>query len=132
VAFIGIGPVGLMAVASLKGAARIFAVGSREICQKVPKLYGATDLVNYKDGDVVGQIKEATKGQPVDKVIIAGGTLEAFEWAMKLVRPAGVISNVNYLATGDRIKINRVDWGLGMGHIKPIGGLMPGGRKNME
>ncbi|MDR0621720.1 MAG: NAD(P)-dependent alcohol dehydrogenase [Deltaproteobacteria bacterium] len=134
VAVIGIGPVGLMAVAgaNLRGAARIFAVGSREICQKVSKLYGATDLINYKNGDVVGQIKDATHGKPVDKVIIAGGTLEAFEWAMKLVRPAGIISNVNYLATGEYIKINRVDWGLGMGHIKLTGGLMPGGRKNME
>jgi threonine dehydrogenase-like Zn-dependent dehydrogenase len=134
VVVIGIGPVGLMAVAgsNLRGAARIFAVGSRELCQNTAKLYGATDLINYRKGDVVGQVKEATKGKLVDKVIIAGGTLEAFEWAMKLVRPAGIISNINYLGSGEYIKINRVDWGLGMGHIKIIGGLMPGGRKNME
>ncbi|MDR0621721.1 MAG: NAD(P)-dependent alcohol dehydrogenase [Deltaproteobacteria bacterium] len=134
VAVIGIGPVGLMAVAgaNLRGAARIFAVGSRELCQKVSKLYGATDLINYKKGDVVGQIKEATHGKPVDKVIIAGGTMEAFEWALKLVRPAGIISNINYLGSGEYFKVNRVDWGLGMGHIKIVGGLMPGGRKNME
>jgi threonine dehydrogenase-like Zn-dependent dehydrogenase len=123
-----------MAVAgsNLRGAARIFAVGSREICQNTSKLYGATDLINYKNGDVVAQIKDLTKGKLVDKVIIAGGTLEAFEWALKLVRPAGTISNINYLGSGEYIKLNRIDWGLGMGHIKIIGGLMPGGRKNME
>jgi threonine dehydrogenase-like Zn-dependent dehydrogenase len=134
VVVIGIGPVGLMCVAgaNLRGAGRIFAIGSREICQQAAKGYGATDLINYKDGDIVEQVKTATHGKPVDKVIIAGGTLEAFEQAMKLIRPAGIISNVNYLGSGDYIKINRLDWGLGMGHIRIIGGLMPGGRKNME
>jgi threonine dehydrogenase-like Zn-dependent dehydrogenase len=134
VAVIGIGPVGLMAVAgaNLRGAARIFAVGSRQICQDVAKLYGATDTVNYKDGDIVRHILDANDKKPVDKVIIAGGNLETFEQALKIVRPAGVISNVNYLGTGDFIRISRIDWGVGMGHIAITGGLMPGGRKNME
>ena len=134
VAVIGIGPVGLMAVAgaNLRGGARIFAVGSREICQQAAKFYGATDVINYKDGDIVEQIMNATGGKKVDKVIIAGGDLASFEQAMKIVRPAGVVSNVNYLSTGEYIKLNRLDWGLGMAHIKIVGGLMPGGRLNME
>jgi threonine dehydrogenase-like Zn-dependent dehydrogenase len=134
VVVIGIGPVGLMAVAgsNLRGAGRIFAVGSREICQKAAKFYGATDTVDYKKGDIVQQVKDLNKGKLVDKVIIAGGDLGAFEQALKLIRPAGTISNINYLGSGEYIKVNRVDWGLGMGHIKIVGGLMPGGRKNME
>jgi threonine dehydrogenase-like Zn-dependent dehydrogenase len=134
VAVIGIGPVGLMAVAgsNLRGAGRIFAVGSREICQKAAKLYGATDAINYKDGDIVEQIMSASGGKKVDKVIIAGGTLETFEQAVKIVRPGGIVSNVNFLSTGDYIKINRVDWGNGMGHIRITGGLTPGGRLYME
>ncbi|MDR3296415.1 MAG: NAD(P)-dependent alcohol dehydrogenase [Clostridiales Family XIII bacterium] len=134
VVVIGIGPVGLMAVAGsvLRGAGRVFAVGSRKKCQEVAKYYGATDLVNYKDGDIVDQIKDATGGKPVDKVIIAGGGLETFGQAVKLIRPGGIVSNINYLGTGDAIEIPRIEWGLGMGHIRIIGGLMPGGRKNME
>ncbi|MDR1081816.1 MAG: NAD(P)-dependent alcohol dehydrogenase [Deltaproteobacteria bacterium] len=134
VAVIGIGPVGLMAVAgsNLRGAGRIFAVGSREICQEAARKYGATDVINYKQGDIVQQIREANSQKPVDKVIIAGGNLDAFEQALKLVRPGGIISNVNYLGSGDYIKISRLDWGVGMGHIRIVGGLMPGGRKNME
>jgi threonine dehydrogenase-like Zn-dependent dehydrogenase len=134
VAVIGIGPVGLMAVAgsNLKGAARIFAVGSRPICQEAAKKYGATDVINYKEGDIVQQIMEANNKKPVDKVIIAGGDLEAFEQALKIIRPGGIISNINYLGSGDYIKISRLDWGVGMGHIRIVGGLMPGGRKNME
>jgi threonine dehydrogenase-like Zn-dependent dehydrogenase len=134
VAVIGIGPVGLMAVAGsvLRGAGRVFAVGSRKKCQEVAKFYGATDIINYKDGDIVDQIKEAMNGKPVDKVILAGGGNETFAQAVRLVRPGGIVSNINYLGSGDFIKIPRVKWGLGMGHIRIIGGLMPGGRKNME
>ncbi|MDR3321294.1 MAG: NAD(P)-dependent alcohol dehydrogenase [Synergistaceae bacterium] len=134
VAVIGIGPVGLMAVAgsNLRGAARIFAVGSRPVCAEAAKKYGATDIINYKDGGIADQIKDAMKGRGVDKVIIAGGGVETFEQAIKIIRPAGIISNINYLSGGDFIKIPRRGWGLGMSHIRITGGLMPGGRKNME
>jgi threonine dehydrogenase-like Zn-dependent dehydrogenase len=134
VAVIGIGPVGLMAVAGsvLRGAGRVFGVGSRKKCQEVAQFYGATDLINYRDGDIVDQISDAMNGKPVDKVILAGGGLETFDQAVRLVKPGGIVSNINYLGTGDYIKIPRVEWGLGMGHIRVTGGLMPGGRKNME
>ncbi|MDR3072468.1 MAG: NAD(P)-dependent alcohol dehydrogenase [Clostridiales Family XIII bacterium] len=134
VAVVGIGPVGLMAVAGsvLRGAGRVFGVGSRQICQDAAKFYGATDLINYRDGNIVSQILDATGGKPVDKVILAGGELDTFEQAVRMVKPGGIVSNINYLGTGDFIRIPRVEWGLGMGHIRIIGGLMPGGRKNME
>jgi threonine dehydrogenase-like Zn-dependent dehydrogenase len=134
VVVIGIGPVGLMAVAGsvLRGAGRVFGVGSRKKCQEAAKYYGATDIVNYKDGDIVEQIKDAMGGKAVDKAIIAGGDNDTFDQAVRLVRPGGIVSNINYLGTGDFIKIPRVEWGLGMGHIRVTGGLMPGGRKNME
>lgn len=134
VVVIGIGPVGLMAVAgsNMRGAARIYAVGSRPNCVEAAKFYGATDIVNYKDGDIVAQIMEAQKGKNVDKVIIAGGGMETFEQGVKLVRPGGIVSNINYLGSGDYFKVPRIEWGVGMGHKRIIGGLMPGGRKNME
>ena len=134
VAVFGIGPVGLMAVAAsvLRGAGRVFAVGSRSKCIEVAKIYGATDIINYKNGDIVDQILEATNGKFVDKVIIAGGDVDTFAQAVRLVRRGGTISNVNYLGTGDFIRIPREDWGLGMGHITIVGGLMLGGRSNME
>jgi threonine dehydrogenase-like Zn-dependent dehydrogenase len=133
VAVIGIGPVGLMAVAgtNMRGAGRIFAVGSRQVCVDAAKFYGATDVLSYKDGAIEKQILELNRGQ-VDKVIIAGGDMETFEQALAIVRPGGIISNVNYLGAGDYFKVDRVGWGFGMSHIKYVGGLMPGGRQNME
>ena len=134
VCVIGIGPVGLMAVAGsvLRGAGRVFAVGSRPRCVEVAKSYGATDIINYRDGDIVSQINELTNSTGVDKVIVAGGDNDTFIDAVKICRPGGIIGNVNYLGNGDFIRIPRVEWGCGMGHKTIAGGLMQGGRLRME
>lgn len=134
VCVIGIGPVGLMAVAgtALRGASHIYAVGSRKNCVQAAIEYGATDIINYKNGDIVEQIMEKTQGQGVDKVIIAGGNNDTFIQAIKMLKPGGIIGNVNYLGEGDFIRIPRVEWGCGMGHKTIRGGLMPGGRLRLE
>lgn len=127
VCVIGIGPVGLMSVAgaALHGASNLYAVGSRKVCADVAREYGATDILNYKNGDIVDQIMEKTHGKGVDKVIIAGGDNDTFIQAVKMVKPGGRIGNVNYLGSGDYIRIPRVEWGCGMGHKTIAGGLMP-------
>ena len=134
VCVIGIGPVGLMSVAGAnkRGASRLFAVGSRPNCIEAAKYYGATDIINYREGDIVEQILQKTDGKGVDRVIIAGGNNDTFDQAIRMLRPGGAIGNVNYLGEGDKICIPRVEWGVGMGHKKINGGLTPGGRLKME
>ena len=134
VCVIGIGPVGLMAVAAaaIRGASRIYAVGSRPNCIAIAKEYGATDIINYREGDIVEQVMEKTHGKGVDRVVIAGGDNDTFIQAIEILKPGGVIGNVNYLGEGDYVKIPRVAWGCGMGHKTIAGGLMPGGRLRME
>jgi threonine dehydrogenase-like Zn-dependent dehydrogenase len=73
-----------------------------------------------------------TNGVGVDKVIVAGGDVDTFDSAIKSLKAGGKIGNVNYLGSGDYIKIPRVEWGVGMGHKQLLGGLMPGGRLRME
>lgn len=134
VAVIGIGPVGLMAVAGakLRGAGRIIGVGSRTACVEAAKFYGATDIVNYKYGNIVKQIMELTNGKGVDRVIMAGGGTETLGQAVSMVKPGGIIANVNYHGSGEYLEIPRVDWGCGMAHKTIKGGLCPGGRLRME
>lgn len=131
---IGIGPVGLMGVAgaNLRGASRIFAVGTRKVCQEAARFYGATDFISYKDGSIEEQVLELTNGKGVDKVIIAGGDCDTFESAVKALKAGGRIGNVNYLGEGTYVRIPRAEWGVGMGHKVINGGLMPGGRLRME
>lgn len=134
VCVIGIGPVGLMGVrgAVLRGAADIYAVGSRPNCIEIAKEYGATDIINYKDGSILEQVMDKTNGKGVDRVIIAGGDCDTFDEAIKMLKPGGVIGNINYLGEGEFVKIPRAEWGVGMGHKTIAGGLMPGGRLRME
>ncbi|HAA37853.1 MAG TPA: NAD(P)-dependent alcohol dehydrogenase [Firmicutes bacterium] len=134
VCVIGIGPVGLNAVAgaNLMGASYIYAVGSRPVCAQIAKEYGATEVINYKNGDIVEQILDLTNGAGVDKVCIAGGTVDTFSQAVKMLKPGGCIGSVNYLGSGEFIKVPRVEWAVGMGHKRINGGLTPGGRNRME
>jgi len=135
VAVIGIGPVGLMGLrgAVLHGAGRIFAVGNRPKTVEVAKEYGATDIVDYKAGDIVEQILSATDGKGVDKVIIAGGdSAHTFDQAVKILKPGGNIGNINYLNGNDTVQFSAGSWVLGMGHKTIHGGLMPGGRLRMK
>lgn len=135
VAVIGIGPVGLMALrgAVLHGAGRIFAVGSRPKTVEVAKQYGATDIIDYHNGDIADQILELTNHVGVDKVLIAGGDAEhTFEQAVRMSKPGASIGNVAYLNGHDTVKINAGDWGVGMSNIKIDGGVMQSGRLRME
>ena len=135
VCVIGIGPVGLMSVAgaALRGAAQLLAVGSRPVCAEAARRYGATSILNYREGDIVAQVMEKTNGRGVDRVIIAGGNAECtFGEAVKMLKPGGRIGNVNYLGSGENVLIPRAEWGCGMGHKTIAGGLMPGGRLRME
>ncbi|HTX61646.1 MAG TPA: NAD(P)-dependent alcohol dehydrogenase [Methanobacterium sp.] len=138
VAVLGIGAVGLCGIAGaeLRGAGRIFGVGTRPISVKVAKQYGATDIISYKDGDTADQILEATNGEGVDSVIVSGGGPEILLDAFKMAKAGSTISNNNYFGGGqgdkDTIPIPRVDWGFGMADKNLITGLCPGGRTRME
>jgi threonine dehydrogenase-like Zn-dependent dehydrogenase len=133
VVVIGIGPVGLMAVAGakLKGAGRIIVVGTRPNCVKIAKEYGATDVVSYKDGDIVEQIKSLASGH-VDKVLIAGGNAATLTQAVSMVKPTGIVASVNYYDAADTFTIPAFMWGLGMANIDIRGGFCPGGAVRIE
>ena len=135
VCVIGIGPVGLMAVAGakLKGAARIIAVGTRSTCVKLAREYGATDIVSYKEGDIVEQVLALTDGRGVDSTIIAGGSDEVFGQAIAMTCfGKGTISNVNYFGKADCLEIPKLALGRGMGGKTIHTELTQGGRVWVE
>lgn len=134
VVVMGVGPVGLMAIAGarLRGAGRIIAIGSRPAGVALAKEYGATDIVNYKEGDVLRQVYLLTQKQGADCCICAGGGDEALGQAVAMVRWGGTVGNVNYFTTYGNLPINNVRYGFGMGNKTIRGGECPGGRARME
>ncbi len=133
VVVIGIGPVGLMSVAgaALRGAGQIVAIGTRPNCVSLAREYGATDIVSYKDGDLVEQVMALTGGG-ADKVIIAGGNHESFTQAIDMTRPMGIIANVNFFDAAETLSMPSFSWGLGMANKDIRGGFCPGGAVRIE
>lgn len=134
VAVLGIGPVGLSAIAGakLQGAGKIFAVGTRPKAIEVAKEYGATDIISYKEGPTDEQILEATAGKGVDAVIIAGGGSDIILDAVRTAKAGSIVSNINYFGSGETLPICREGWGFGMADKDFATGLCPGGRVRME
>lgn len=135
VCVIGIGPIGLMAVAgaALMGASRIIAVGSRTKCVELAKVYGATDVISYKNGDTVEQVLEMTNGIGTDATIIAGGGDEVFTQAIDMTRYGiGTISNVNYYGGTGNLLFPKFSGGRGMAGKTIHTELAKGGRVRVE
>lgn len=135
VCVMGIGPIGLMAVAgaAILGASRIIAVGTRPICVDLAKQYGATDVLSYKEGDIVEQVLKLTNGIGVDSTIIAGGNAEVITQAYDMTRYGiGTISNINYFGGAGYLPVPIFSGGRGMCGKTLHMELANGGRKRIE
>ena len=132
VVVIGIGPVGLMAIAgsALRGAGRIFGIGDRPVCRQLAKEYGAEATISYRDGSTFDQLMEITGGEKADAVIVAGGNESTITEALRMLKVGGRLGNLVGQA-GD-IVISGADFNIMCGHKNVIGGLCPGGRRRME
>ena len=131
----GIGPVGLMSVVSakLRGAAKLIAVGTRPNCVELAREYGATDIVSYKDGDLIEQIMKLTDGKGADAAIVAGGGAEALNNAIAVVKAGGGnVAMLEVITETDMLNIPNAYIGGFLSHKTIRGGLCPGGRKRME
>jgi threonine dehydrogenase-like Zn-dependent dehydrogenase len=131
---IGIGPVGLMAVAAsmLRGAAKVIVVGSRPASLAAARGYGATGFINYKDGPIEDGVLALTGGKGVDRVCVCGGDGQTFAAAVKSVKPGGKIGSVISMAMTDTVQVPSAEWGFGMGDKQIVGGAMIGGRLRLE
>lgn len=135
VCVMGIGPVGLMAVAAAvhMGAAQVIAIGSRPIGVQLAYQYGATEVIDYHSGDIVKQVLEKTAGIGADSVIIAGGTDDSFPQAIDMVRyGTGTVSNVNYYGGSGALAFPKFSGGRGMAGKTVHTELARGGRARIE
>lgn len=93
VAIIGLGPIGLMAVAVSRGMAarKVIAVGHKNRYRMdLAKKVGA-NLVLKSGADLSTRVLEATDGEGVDEVLEFSGSEQAIQEAVDIVRPAGGI-----------------------------------------
>ncbi|HKL11622.1 MAG TPA: alcohol dehydrogenase catalytic domain-containing protein [Clostridia bacterium] len=93
VAVIGCGPIGLLAIASIKalGASEIYAVDIIEERLELSEDVGATHHFNSKEVDVVDEIMKVTGGVGVDAFIDASGNVHAINQGFKFLRKGGQV-----------------------------------------
>lgn len=91
VAVVGLGGVGLASVlgAVASGARNVIAVDLSAEKLALAKSLGATHTFNAADGDLVDQVKAATKGG-VEYAIEMAGSTKAFEAAYRMTRRGGM------------------------------------------
>lgn len=96
VTVIGDGAVGLLAVLSAKrlGAERIILMGRHKARTDLGVEFGATDVVPERGAEGIARVRELTRGDGTHAVLEAVGYREAYEQALGVVRPGGVISRV--------------------------------------
>ncbi|MFD3913879.1 alcohol dehydrogenase catalytic domain-containing protein [Streptomyces sp. NPDC058603] len=96
VTVIGDGAVGLMAVLSARrlGAERIILMGRHKDRTDLGRDFGATDVVTERGEEGIAKVRELTGGDGTHTVLEAVGYMSAYEMAVGVVRPGGVISRV--------------------------------------
>ena len=94
VAIFAQGPIGLCATAGarLKGAGLIIAVESDAVRAQMAKRMGADYILNFKETDVISEIKRLTDGKGVDVAIEAVGVPASFDICQNIVRPGGHVA----------------------------------------
>ncbi len=96
VTVIGDGAVGLLAVLSARqlGAERIILMGRHQDRTDLGREFGATDVVAERGAEGIARVRDLTGGDGTQVVLEAVGHLPAYEQAVGVVRPGGVISRV--------------------------------------
>lgn len=122
VAVIGDGAVGLLAVLSarLLGAERIVLMGRHRNRTDLGREYGATDVVAERGEEGIKKVLELTSGG-APKVLEAVGHLPAYEQAVGIIRPGGVISRVGVPQYQD----GPIGWSLFGKNVTLTGGPAP-------
>ncbi|MDF1704891.1 MAG: alcohol dehydrogenase catalytic domain-containing protein [Aeromicrobium sp.] len=129
------GAVGLSATIGLTllGASRIFAVESIPERQQLSRTFGATDIIDFTQGDPVEQIMAATGGEGVDAAIEAFGFPQTWEACLRVTKPGGRVSNIGYHGEVTApLQVPLDAFGLGMADKSIHSGICPGGNDRMQ
>lgn len=96
VTVIGDGAVGLLAVLSARrlGAEQIILMGRHPGRTTLGREFGATDVISARGAEGIAAARELAGGYGSDVVVEAVGTMAAYQQAVGIARPGGVISRV--------------------------------------
>ncbi|MEQ5801508.1 NAD(P)-dependent alcohol dehydrogenase [Halomonas sp. H10-9-1] len=126
------GPIGLCATAGarLRGAGLIIAVDGVDERLEMARKMGADVTLNFRQVDVVDEIRKLTGGRGVDASIEALGLQQTFEQALRVIKPGGTLSSLGVYSENLSIPLDAFCAGLGDHRI--VTSLCPGGKERMR
>jgi alcohol dehydrogenase len=126
------GPIGLCATAGarLKGAGLIIGVESDPVRAAMAKRMGADVVLNFKECDIVAEIRRLTGGRGVDVAIEALGTQETFESALRVLKAGGTLSSLGVYS--GKLSVPLESFAAGLGDHRIVTTLCPGGKERMR
>jgi L-iditol 2-dehydrogenase len=103
IAIMGMGPVGLMAVAAAKafGAGTIIVTDLEPLRLEAAKKLGATHVINIREQDPLNEIKTITNGRGVDVAWETAGNPAALQSALTSLRRGGKLAIVGLPAQNE-------------------------------
>lgn len=127
VAVIGCGGVGLAAIngAAIAGAGRIIAIDVVGSKLNLAKHFGATDVVNAKDGDPVKQVMDLTMGG-VQHSFECIGLKATCEQSFRMLGRGGTANIIGMIPLGVNLELHGADFFLGEKRLQ--GSLMGSNR----
>jgi threonine dehydrogenase-like Zn-dependent dehydrogenase len=125
------GPIGLCATAGarLAGASLVIGVDSNPRRLEFAKKMGADVVLNFKEQDVVAEIKRLTGGG-VDVAIEALGQQATFESCLRALRPGGTLSSLGVYSA--HLTVPLEPFAAGLGDHTIVATLCPGGKERMR
>jgi alcohol dehydrogenase len=125
------GPIGLCATAGAKlmGASLIIGVEGDENRLSMARRMGANMALDYREVDVVAEVKRLTDGG-ADVAIEALGTQQTFESALRSLRPGGTLSSLGVYS--GKLQMPYEAFAAGLGDHRIVTTLCPGGKERMR
>jgi S-(hydroxymethyl)glutathione dehydrogenase/alcohol dehydrogenase len=126
VAVIGCGGIGLATIngAALAGAGRIIAIDMLDSKLELARQFGATDVVNAKDGSAVAQVLELTRGG-VHHSFECIGLKQTAEQAFGMLARGGTATIIGMIKPGVKLELDP----LAMLHERRIQGSFMGSNR---
>lgn len=111
------------------GAALIIGVDGDDTRLHMAKRMGADVVFDYRNTDVIAEIKRLTGGG-VDVSIAALGSQDTFENALRSLRPGGTLSSLGVYS--GKVQIPYDGFAAGIGDHRIVATLCPGGKVRMR
>ncbi len=110
VAIVGAGPIGLAALltAQFYSPAEIIMIDLDDNRLELAKTFGATSVINSRDGKAVEAVMKLTAGRGVDTAIEAVGIPATFELCASLIAPGGHLANIGVHGTKVTLHMERL------------------------